>query len=203
MYDSIDIMSSRPYGDPSTRLRILDAALDLSVRLGPSMRLSDVARAAGVSHQGLYLHFKGRDALLLALLEHMVTSFGLRELSDAVVGAPDGRMAVRRIVEFMYQLDSRLSEIGWLLEEAQHLDEAFGDDWRNRTRGLQGFIHDHVTGRLAADGLLRNPWVADDAADLILGLTDLGTWRTYVRDLGWSESDYTSKVTAMILSAIT
>ncbi len=196
-------MSSTTYGDPATRLRILDAALEQCTRLGPSVRLADVARAAGVSHQGLYLHFKGRDALLLALLDHMVSSFGLRELSDAVIEAGDGRTAVKRVVTFMYQLNGRLTEVGWVLEEAQHLDEGFGIDWRNRTRGLQGFIREHVTGRLATEQTLRGPWTTDDAADLILGLTDLGTWRTYVRDLGWSESDYVSNLTGMILSALT
>lgn len=196
-------MSSKRYGDPETRERILDAALELSARMGPSMRLADVARAAGVSHQGLYLHFKGRNALLLGLLDHMVSSFGLRERSDAVVAATDGVAAVERIVGFMYQLDFRLAEIGWVLEEAQHLDDGFGNDWRNRARGLRDFIEQHVAERLRSEGRLRAPWSVDDATDLVLGLTDLGTWRTFVRDLGWSESDYVGRLTGMILAALT
>lgn len=195
--------SSGPYGDPETRRRILDAALDLSARLGPSMRLADVAKAAGVSHQGLYLHFRGRDALLLALLEHMVESFELRPRSDAVIEAADGRQAVERLVEFMAALNLHLDEIGWVLEEAQHLDEAFGRDWHNRTRGLRDFTLRHVARRLADEGSLRQPWTADDACDLILGLTNLGTWRTFVRDLDRSGEAYTEAITRMIRTSLT
>lgn len=196
-------MSSGAYGDPDTRRRILDAALRLTSQLGPSMRLADVAKAAGVSHQGLYLHFRGRHALLVALLGHMVESFGLESLSQAVVAAPDGREAVARLVEFVYTLNLRLEEVGWVLEEAQHIDEAFGRDWRHRTKGLRDFIREKVVSRLAGEGVLGERWSVESASDLIIGLTNLGTWRIYVRDLGWSRRRYIESLTAMIVAGLT
>src|SRR3974390_2141980 len=53
-------------GDPATRARILAATralLEERPGTGPSM--GEVASRAGVSRQGLYLHFADRSALLL------------------------------------------------------------------------------------------------------------------------------------------
>ncbi len=55
---------SRP--TPDTRTRILSATLDLLVsRDGRGVRMSDVAKRAGVSRQALYLHFESRAKLLI------------------------------------------------------------------------------------------------------------------------------------------
>ena len=60
-------MSSAKGGDPATRQRICEAALRLIVkRGGVDVPLADVAKAARVSRQALYLHFKDRAALFLA-----------------------------------------------------------------------------------------------------------------------------------------
>jgi AcrR family transcriptional regulator len=73
-------------GDPSTRRRILVAALDLITRHGGAdVSLADLARAAHVSRQALYLHFTDRSALLVALVRHADER---REL-PAAIGKPD------------------------------------------------------------------------------------------------------------------
>ena len=197
-------MSSRErtYGDPQTRKRILDVALELAAELGPSMRLVDVSRGAGVSHQGLYLHFGRRDGLLVALLSHMVETFDVHSLHQQVIEAPDGRMAIERMVGFLGSLNGRLDTIGWVLEEAQHLDEAFGRDWRRRVIGLREAIETDVIKRLADEGSLRPEWSVSDAADLLLAVTTLGAWRELTRELGWTPEQYTENVTRLIETSL-
>jgi AcrR family transcriptional regulator len=109
--------------------------MEAAAELGPSMRLADVASRAGVSHQGLYLHFRGRDALLVALLTHMVEAFDVHARYQRIVEAPDGRAATEAMVEHLGFVNGKLDSIGWVLEETQHLDEAFGRDWRRRVIG--------------------------------------------------------------------
>jgi AcrR family transcriptional regulator len=190
--------SHGPYGDPETRKRILDVALDLAAELGPSMRLADVSKGAGVSHQGLYLHFRGRDGLLLALLPHMVEAFDIRSHHQRVVDADDGRAAIEMMVRFLGELNRRLDTIGWVLEEAQHLNEAFGRDWRRRVEGLRAAIETDVVRRLTDEGLLRPGWTVADAADLFLAVTTLGAWRELTRELGWTPDQYIENITRLI-----
>jgi len=66
----LDTVSSQK-GDPATRRRICEAALRLIVkRRGAAVTLAEVARAARVSRQALYLHFADRAELLLALVRY-------------------------------------------------------------------------------------------------------------------------------------
>jgi AcrR family transcriptional regulator len=68
-------VSSLKGGDPATRQRICEAALRLIVkRGGVDVPLADVAKAARVSRQALYLHFKDRAALFVAVARRFVAS---------------------------------------------------------------------------------------------------------------------------------
>jgi AcrR family transcriptional regulator len=53
------------------RGQLLDAAVRLFLRLGPrKTSMEDLARAARVSRQGLYLHFSTKEELLVAAVRH-------------------------------------------------------------------------------------------------------------------------------------
>lgn len=55
----------------STRTRILEAALEILSRDGPAKAsMAEVARRAGLSRQGLYIHFGRKDELTYAAARH-------------------------------------------------------------------------------------------------------------------------------------
>lgn len=194
--------SVESYGDPATRKRILDVALDLAAELGPSMRLADVSAGAGISHQGLYLHFGGRNGLLEALLGHMVESFEINQRYSEVTEAVDALTAMEKMVGFLGFMNERLDSIGWVLEEAQYLDEAFGEDYRRRVSGLRAAIETDTIIRLADEGLLRPEWSTSDATDLFLALTTLGTWRELTRELGWTPAEYEATTVRLLRTSL-
>ena len=132
----------------------------------------------------------------------MVETFDLRRRHERAVTAPDGRTALRRMVEFLGILNERLDAIGWVLEEAQHLDEAFGRDWRRRVVGIRGTIERDVVTRLHREGSLRDGWTVPTATDLFLALTALGTWREFIRELAWTPTRYVSRVTRLIETSL-
>lgn len=200
MVDTVSSVES--YGDPATRKRILDVALDLAAELGPSMRLADVSAGAGISHQGLYLHFGGRNGLLEALLGHMVESFEINQRYSEVTEAVDALTAMEKMVGFLGFMNERLDSIGWVLEEAQYLDEAFGEDYRRRVSGLRAAIETDTIIRLADEGLLRPEWSTSDATDLFLALTTLGTWRELTRELGWTPAEYEATTLRLLRTSL-
>ena len=58
----------------SRRDAIADAAIDVFIRYGfKKTSMDDLARAADISRQGLYLHFKTKEELFIAAVERMVT----------------------------------------------------------------------------------------------------------------------------------
>jgi len=78
---------------PSTRERILDAAIDLFSQNGfHGSSIRDIARSVGIKESSIYNHFKGKDGILAAILEGytstlegtMLTEEEIDERLDAV-----------------------------------------------------------------------------------------------------------------------
>jgi AcrR family transcriptional regulator len=55
----------------STKTRILDTTWKLLEARDKNTRMSDIAKAVGISRQALYLHFPTRAALLIATTRHL------------------------------------------------------------------------------------------------------------------------------------
>jgi len=192
---------SSGYGSEETRRRIIDVALEMAAEIGPSLRLADVASRAGVSRQAIYLHFGSRSGLLLALLPRMQERLGLEQLYQGVVEAPSGVEALPLMVGFFGALDRGLDEAGWVLEEAQYLDEAFGKDWRGRTAALRGLVRDLMI-RLSAEKVLREVWDIEGATDLFSSLTSFGAWREFNRESAQVSARWEETITDLVKRAL-
>jgi AcrR family transcriptional regulator len=67
----VNITSPRPAATESRLAAVLDAAIGVFARFGyRKTSMDDVARAAGVSRQGLYLSFANKEELFRRALEH-------------------------------------------------------------------------------------------------------------------------------------
>jgi AcrR family transcriptional regulator len=71
----VNITPPRP-ADPDSRLStVLDAAVSVFARFGyRKTSMEDVARAAGISRQGLYLSFANKEELFRRAVEHSLSS---------------------------------------------------------------------------------------------------------------------------------
>lgn len=146
--------------------RLVDAAYRVMRRLGTlDPRVSDIVREAGLSNQAFYRHFRGKDELLLAVLDD-----GQRRLESYLVArmarVPTGREQVRAWVE-------------GVLEQARNADAA--ENTRpfvsNAVRLAEKFPAEHTASRdrllvplrtavLAAGGVLAD---ADAIYQLTMG----------------------------------
>src|SRR5262249_37601845 len=104
-YGKLDSMSSgklemrEPPTD--TRARILAATWRLmEQRHGQGVRMEDVARAACVSRQAVYLHFASRAELLVATVRYVDETLRLSERLEEVCSAPRGADALEAYVAF-------------------------------------------------------------------------------------------------------
>jgi TetR/AcrR family transcriptional regulator, cholesterol catabolism regulator len=79
-----------------TRQRILDAAARLFRKEGYSVRLADVAEAAGVKTGSLYYHFKGRDDLVDEVLSLAMEKLG-QYVQQELALLPDSATPLDRI----------------------------------------------------------------------------------------------------------
>ena len=87
----MNVKSSKAPGSPQ-REAILKAATATFLRYGfKKTSMDDVAQAAGVSRQGLYLYFDTKDLLFREALQHLVSHL----ISTAHAVAEDGNLSLR------------------------------------------------------------------------------------------------------------
>src|SRR3979490_480603 len=87
----MDVKSSRAPAAPQ-REAILKASTAAFLRYGfKKTSMDDVAQAAGVSRQGLYLYFDTKDLLFREALQHLMSHL----ISAARAAAEDGNLSLR------------------------------------------------------------------------------------------------------------
>lgn len=188
---------------PNSSGRILDAALALISRRGDAnVTMAQIAKAARVSRQAVYLHFADRAALMVALARHLDATLGLPAEIQRVVNA---RTAVE-VVEGQVSLQARINPAVWAvaraLDAVRRTDAAAERAWQDRLdhrlAGCRGIVE-----RLQAEGVLRPGLDPSTAADLLWTITSLRTWEDLVLGRGWSAQKYQAQVTRLLLETLT
>ncbi len=200
----LDTVSSQVGGgDPLTRQRILDAALRLiTKRGGADVKLADVARAAQVSRQALYLHFADRAALFLALVRHADERRGLAAAVQRIADAPTGVASLREAVAMQARMNPKIWPLARIFESVRRLDAAAERSWQDRLENrLQGCRR--LVARLAREGALRQGLKPAVAADLLWTLTSLRMWEDLVLQRGWSAEQYETRLGDVLLTVLT
>ena len=76
---------------PDSRARVLNAALRLIRKRGDAaVTMAQIAKAARLSRQAVYLHFADRADLMVALARHVNESLGLPAEIQRVMNSPTG-----------------------------------------------------------------------------------------------------------------
>jgi AcrR family transcriptional regulator len=204
VYRVLDTVSSgsEAAGSPSRR-RILDAALSLiESRGGADVTMAEIAAAAGLSRQAVYLHFSDRAELLLALVRHVDEKRGLGRELRKVLEAPSGTAALTEMVALQARMNPRVWAVARALDAVRRSDPEVERSWQdrlaNRLRGGR-----EIVVRLAGEGKLRPGLGEREAADLLWSLTSLRTWEDLVLERGWTPAQYRKHLTQLLLGALT
>lgn len=190
---------SEPYGDPETREGILRAAWQQLEEEG-AVTVTAVARAAGVSRQTIYLHFKDRTGLLVSLVQFMDDHLGLQESLFHVFAAERGIEAMDRAVVVHGSFNQGIDSAARILEVVDDPDDPLAIAWRDRmTFRLR--VHREIVARIDADGMLAEGWTVEHAADLFHSVTLPAVWRELTGALGWTTDDYVKYLQRMLRQA--
>lgn len=172
----------------TTRNRILSATLKL-LEAGEKTRMSDIARATGISRQALYLHFETRADLLIA------TTLHLDEINDSDALLAESRAAETGVARLDAYIDAWGGYIPLVYRVAKPImvmaetDEAAKAAWDGRMEAMrEGCVA--AIDALARDGRLRSEFTPDIAADVLWAQLSVPTWEALTQTRGWSQADY-------------
>ncbi len=184
-----------------TRTRILDCTWNLLESGDKKVRMSDIAKAAGISRQALYLHFPTRAELLVAATRHIDSVKNVDARLAASRAATSGR---ERLVAFISAWCGYIPEIHGVsvaLRALRASDAEAAAAWDNRMQAVRHGCAAAVRA-LAADKMLRPDLNEKAATDLLWTLLSVENWEHLVRDCGWSQSDYESLIKRLAGAAL-
>ncbi|MDX1616511.1 MAG: TetR/AcrR family transcriptional regulator [Candidatus Promineifilaceae bacterium] len=189
-------------GDPETRRRILEATWRL-METGPGrgVRMQDIAAAAEVSRQALYLHFASRTDLLIATVQYVDEKLGFNEQMQAVFDAPDSRTALAVFIKFWASYVPQIHGVAGALLAARASDQAAATAWRNRMEGLRR-ICGWLVDRLAREGQLASEWLPAKAADMLWALISVQLWVGLTVERGWTSEAYATHLSRVARRAL-
>jgi AcrR family transcriptional regulator len=183
--------------------RILDAALALFRTKGDAgVTKAQIAKAARVSRQAVYLHFKDRAALMVALTRHVNERLGLPAEIQKILGAATGADMLRASAELQARMNPFVWVVARALDAVRRTDAAAERAWQDRLHSrLQGARA--IVARLQSEGNLKEGLDPADAADLIWTVMSLRTWEDLVVTRGWSAERYRQQIERLLLDAVT
>lgn len=164
--------------------------------------MAEIAGAAGVSRQAVYLHFADRAALMLALVRHADEQRGLEREVRKIREASNAVAALREMVAVHARMNPGIWAAARAVDAVRRTDQAAERSWQDRLKyRLEGCRQ--LVARLHNEGSLRRGLDSSVAADLLWTLTSLRTWEDLVLERGWSARRYQTHVTALLLAGLT
>jgi AcrR family transcriptional regulator len=181
------------------RPAILEAAWRLLERYGAAISLDQVAQSAGVSRQAVYLHFRNRNDLLVAVTDYAKERTGLTNLEAELDGARAPRELLAAFARLMAAFHPETAGASLAVEALCREDREFAAWWTARPSGRLSLAR-RMAERLEGSGALALP--IRRAADLLWALTGPALYDQLVVRRGWNVRAYERQLGALLLAAV-
>jgi len=180
-------------GNPKTRKKILNAAWNLlEAAKGREVRMTDIAKQAGVSRQALYLHFPKRSDLLVATTLHIDE---VKKVDMRLAASRSAQHGTERLDAFIDAWGNYIPEIygvGKALMIMSETDDAAKLAWDGRMQAVRHGCRAAIDA-LERDDQLLPEHTADQAADVLWTLLSVRAWEQLTIECGWSQKLYIEK----------
>lgn len=187
-------MSSKEPKKTETRTRILETTRRLvEERHGRGVRMGDVAGAAGVSRQAVYLHFGSRAELLVATARYLDEVLGLDERLRRFRAATEGVERLEAYVEFWGNYVPKVYGMARALMAERETDEDAAAAWDDRMGAVRTSCL-NIIEALRRDGMLVRGWSCEEAADLLWTMLSVRNWEQLTIERGWSTKQYVGRM---------
>lgn len=180
-------------GNPETRKKILSSAWKaLEAAEGSEVRMTDIAKEAGVSRQALYLHFPARSDLLIATTRHIDE---VKNVDARLARSRSATTGTKRLDAFIEAWGNYIPEIyavGKALMIMSETDDAAKLAWNDRMQAVRHGCRAAIDA-LKRDGQLSAEHSLTHATDILSTLLSVRNWEQLTFDCGWSQQLYIKK----------
>lgn len=186
-----------PGGNPKTREKILTSTWRLlEATTDQEVRMSDIARDAGVSRQAVYLHFPSRADLLVATVRHIDHA---KDVDTRLEKSRSAETGVERLDAFIDAWGSYIPEIHGVVRallRMRETDDAARAAWEDRMQALRRGCEAAVDA-LIKDGRLSAIYGRTVATDILWTLLSIQNWEQLTFDCNWTRKKYAARMKAL------
>ena len=186
----------------NTRDRILEATWRLMEKhCGQNVRMSDIAKAANVSRQAVYLHFESRTELMIATTRYVDEVKGLDERLKLLQTTKNGTELLEAVIEVWGNYIPEIYGIAKALLNTRDTDEATATAWNGCMRGLRDACESAID-TLHNEDMLASEWSKDEAIQLFWTTLSVHNWEQLTTECGWSTSQYVQRTKIFLNRAL-
>lgn len=150
--------------------------------------MSDIAKAAGVSRQAIYLNFESRTDLMVATVQYG------DQIHDAATQVQPWRDApgVEKLdawIKFWGNYLPQIFGVAKALMVAKESDEAAAAAWDDRMSDVRNSCHQTIVS-VSKAGFLAPPWKVDAATDVLWTMLSVANYEQLTVTANWSTKQY-------------
>jgi AcrR family transcriptional regulator len=164
--------------------------------------MAQIANAARMSRQAVYLHFADRGDLFVAMVRYTDERRGLEAEIQKIRDAPSGIEAMRRMVSLQARTNHEIWAPAKILDAARRTDAAAERSWQDRLQNRLSGCRD-IMRRVEQDGDLLPGIDVETAADVLWTITSLRMWEDLVLQRRWSARRYEEYVFGLLQRSLT
>jgi len=180
-----------------TKTKILKATIELlEASQGRGVRMTDIAKQAGVSRQALYLHFATRVDLLISATYYLDELLGSDERLLASREATTGIARLDAFVENWADYIPEIYGIAKALLIMRDTDAEAAKAWDDRMLDMRDGCAAAISA-LAADNMLAKAYAPEQATDLLWMMLSVRNWELLTIQQGWSQERYRENLMIM------
>jgi AcrR family transcriptional regulator len=179
---------------PDTRIRILQSAWKLLQNsTGGEVRMSDIAKEAGISRQALYLHFPNRAELLVATTLYIDNVKNVDARLAASRAAQNGSERLDAFIDAWGNYIPEIYGIAKALMAMSATDQEAELAWNDRMRAVREGCEAAIN-LLAQENQLNSSLSIEHATDVLLMLLSVRNWEQLVNECGWTQDQYVNEI---------
>ena len=173
-----------------TRSKILQATWRLmEEQRGHGVRMSDIAKAVGISRQALYLHFPARAHLLVSTTRHIDQVLGVEARLEPSRNAATGVERLNAFIAFWGGYLPQIYGVAKALLSMRETDDAAASAWDDRMSAVRQGCEAAIEA-LHRDQKLSDDWSVEAGTDMLWTMLSVRNWEQLTVERGWTTSDY-------------
>ncbi|MEM9206319.1 MAG: TetR/AcrR family transcriptional regulator [Pseudomonadota bacterium] len=185
-----------------TRKRILDTTWKLlETEPEKAVRMADIAKAAGLTRQALYLHFPKRSDLMIATVRHLDEVYDVDTRLIPSRTASSGRERLAAFIEAWGNYIPLIYGVAKALMAMKDTDADVNAAWTDRMTAVRHGCAAAVNA-IEVDGALPRSLTPDEATDILWALLSISTWEQLTQTSGWSQDAYLKHMTSLAHTAL-